>query len=173
MHPKVQLDFWNFEAGSNVSWSFCRILKLRSIAFPIVSGAHQPIKEVWDKIRIQRMKVCWHKLIWYPLHIPKHSFISWMALLNRLPTRDRLQKLGLCTDSTCVNCCQDQESRDHLFSHCPFVIGLWKAVLRLNDMTIPTLTWETMVSWASTTWRGKSLITTLLKISWNAFIYFI
>ncbi|KAE8736389.1 Expansin-B17 [Hibiscus syriacus] len=56
MHPKVQLDFWNFEAGSNVSWSFCRILKLRSIAFPIVSGAHQPIKEVWDKIRIQRMK---------------------------------------------------------------------------------------------------------------------
>ncbi|XP_039026534.1 uncharacterized protein LOC120160184 [Hibiscus syriacus] len=166
-------DFWTFAAGSNVSWSFCRILKLRSIAFPIVSAAHQPIKKVWDKIRIKRMKVCWHKLIWYPLHIPKHSLISWMALLNRLPTRDRLQKLGLCSDSTCVNCCQDQESRDHLFSHCPFAIGLWKAVLQLNDMTITPLTWETMVSWASTTLRGKSLISTLLKISWNAFIYFI
>ncbi|KAE8662818.1 hypothetical protein F3Y22_tig00113124pilonHSYRG00138 [Hibiscus syriacus] len=166
-------DFWNFEAGSNVSWSFCRILKLRSIAFPIVSAAHQPIREVYDKIRIQRMKVCWNKLIWYPLHIPKHSLISWMALLNRLPTRDRLQKLGLCSESTCVNYCQDQESRDHLFSQCPFAVGLWKTVWQLNDITITPLTWETMVSWASKTWRGKSLITTLLKISWNAFIYFI
>ncbi|KAE8689834.1 Cysteine-rich receptor-like protein kinase 8 [Hibiscus syriacus] len=159
--------------GSNVSWSFRRILKLRSIAFPIVSAAPQPIREDWDKIRIQRMKVCWHKLIWYPLNIPKHNLISWMALLNRLPTRDRLQKLGLCSDSTCVNCYQDQESRDHLFSQCPFAVGLWKAVLQLNDMTFIPLTWENMVSWASTTWRGKSLIITLLKISWNAFNYFI
>ncbi|XP_039033884.1 uncharacterized protein LOC120169873 [Hibiscus syriacus] len=164
-------DLWNFKAKSNVSWSFNRILKLRPIAYPIVTSAPQSIREVWDKIRSQGMKVCWHRLIWYPMHIPKHNLISWMALLNRLPTRDRLQRMGLCYDALCVNCCQDQESRDHLFSQCSFAVGLWKSVLQLNGMTFTPLTWETMVSRASTTWKGKSIITTLLKISWNAFIY--
>ncbi|KAE8675100.1 hypothetical protein F3Y22_tig00111693pilonHSYRG00046 [Hibiscus syriacus] len=158
-------------AGSNVSWSFHRILKLRPIAYPIVTFAPQPIREVWDMIRTQGIKVHWHRLIWYPLHIPKHSLISWMALLDRLPTRDRLRRMGLCSDSICVSCCQFQESRDHLFSQCSFAVGLWKAILKLNGMSYSPLTWETMVSWASTSWKGKSLITTLLNISWNAFIY--
>ncbi|XP_039007604.1 uncharacterized protein LOC120135412 [Hibiscus syriacus] len=57
-------DFWTFAAGSNVSWSFCRNLKLRSIAFPIVSAAHH------------RSGIC---------------FMD--GLIDRLPTRDRLQKL--------------------------------------------------------------------------------
>ncbi|XP_039057030.1 uncharacterized protein LOC120200200 [Hibiscus syriacus] len=164
-------DFWNFEAGSNVSWSFRRFLKLRPITYPIITSAPQPIRDVWEKIQTQGVKVIWHRLIWFPMHIPKHSLISWMALLERLHTREWLQRRGLCSESVCVNYCQHQESRDHLFSQCSFAAELWKAVLNLNGMTYTALNWETMVSRASSTWKGKSLITTLLKISWNAFIY--
>ncbi|XP_039011853.1 uncharacterized protein LOC120140935 [Hibiscus syriacus] len=39
--------------GSNVSWSFRRIIKLRPIVYPIVTSTPQPIRKVWDKIRTQ------------------------------------------------------------------------------------------------------------------------
>jgi hypothetical protein len=32
----------------------------------------------------------WWKLIWFPLSIPKHAFIRWLAIKNSLSTRDRL-----------------------------------------------------------------------------------
>ncbi|KAE8735791.1 Detected protein of unknown function [Hibiscus syriacus] len=138
-------DFWNFEAGSNVSWSFRRFLKLRPITYPIITSAPQPIRDVWEKIQTQGVKVIWHRLIWFPMHIPKHSLISWMALLERLHTREWLQRRGLCSESVCVNYCQHQESRDHLFSQCSFAAELWKAVLNLNGMTYTALNWETMI----------------------------
>ncbi|MBA0843330.1 hypothetical protein Goarm_000530 [Gossypium armourianum] len=32
----------------------------------------------------------WFYLLRFPLHIVKHSFIVWMVILNRLPTRGPL-----------------------------------------------------------------------------------
>ena len=50
--------------------------------------------EVWSVIRPRREKVVWHKLVWYHLTVPKHAFIFWMAILDRLPTIDRLRAWG-------------------------------------------------------------------------------
>ena len=44
--------------------------------------------EVWSVIR-KKKRVVWHKLVWFNLNMPKHDFISWLAILNRLPTKDR------------------------------------------------------------------------------------
>ncbi|XP_039009143.1 uncharacterized protein LOC120137444 [Hibiscus syriacus] len=43
-------------------------------------------KDIWQEIRVKEIKVPWHSLIWFPQHIPKHSLIAWMAILDRLPT---------------------------------------------------------------------------------------
>ncbi|XP_039055390.1 uncharacterized protein LOC120198064 [Hibiscus syriacus] len=133
--------------------------------------AQEMTKEIWDKIRTQGHKVHWHRLIWYPMHLPKHSLIAWMTILNRLPTSDRLQRMGISTDGICINCRIYQETRDHLFSQYSLVVELWKSILNLNGMNYTALTWDEMVSRASSTWKGKSLITIILKILWNAFIY--
>ncbi|XP_039007432.1 uncharacterized protein LOC120135180 [Hibiscus syriacus] len=130
-------------------------------------------KEIWGKIRLQGQKVYWHRLVWYPMHLPKHSLITWMDILNKLPTCDRLQRMGLVTAGLCVNCRASNESRDHLFSQSPLAIELWKSVLQLNGMNYTAMTLEEIVSRASSMWKGKSLITTILKISWNAYIYFL
>ncbi|XP_017618087.1 uncharacterized protein LOC108462679 [Gossypium arboreum] len=59
---------------------------------------------LWEDIRDKGRKVCWHRLFWFSLHIPKHSIVAWMADLNWLPTRDRLSSLGLNVDGRCVLC---------------------------------------------------------------------
>ncbi|XP_039019830.1 uncharacterized protein LOC120151446 [Hibiscus syriacus] len=164
-------DFWQFRAAANVSWSIGRILKSRAEALPILSVGSPQVKEIWDLIRSKGQNISWHKIIWFPLHIPKFSLIAWMALLNKLPTRDRLPRMGISTDGICVNCSNSNETRDHLFSHCSLATDLWNSILNLNGMKTTYLSWEDMVSKACSSWKGKSLLTTILKLSWTAFIY--
>ncbi|XP_039033520.1 uncharacterized protein LOC120169447 [Hibiscus syriacus] len=151
-------DFWHYKAAINLSWSTNRILKLRAEAFPIFSAGSPQVKEIWDLIRSKGQIFTWHKLIWFPMNIPKISLIAWMALLNKLPTRDRLLKMGISTDSICVNCSNSYESRDYLFSQCTMAVELWNSILTLNRMKTTFLSWNEMVINASSLWKGSSFL---------------
>ncbi|KAL2251969.1 UNVERIFIED_CONTAM: putative mitochondrial protein [Sesamum indicum] len=63
-------------------------------------------------------KVDWISLLSGPLKIPRHMFILWLAILEKLATTDKpwLSHLGHC-----VLCNDDMvQSHDHLFFHCRF-----------------------------------------------------
>ena len=47
--------------------------------------------------------------------VPKHIFISWMEILNRLPTMDKLTSWGLEVRELCGFCQTEMETRDHIF----------------------------------------------------------
>ena len=49
------------------------------------------------------------------LVVPKHATIAWMAVLNRLPIKDRIKSWGLEVDGVCMLCGGAEETRDHLF----------------------------------------------------------
>ncbi|KAL8171235.1 hypothetical protein V2J09_023039 [Rumex salicifolius] len=55
------------------------------------------------------------------MNTPKCSFISWLAVHNRLPTKDRLQSWLQVEDITCVFCNHQLENCPHLFNDCPFI----------------------------------------------------
>lgn len=57
--------------------------------------------KVWNQLRDKRQKVTWRNLIWGSGVIPKHSFICWLPLLNKLPTMDRLCSWGFNVSSLC------------------------------------------------------------------------
>ncbi|XP_038993210.1 uncharacterized protein LOC120116890 [Hibiscus syriacus] len=122
-------DFWHSEGGTNASWSSRKLLKLKREAQTVFSTGAMMTRAIWDEIRVKRDKVIWHNLIWFPLHIPKHSMIASMAILDRLPTRNTLQRMSIITDGLCVLCNEDRETRDHLFLECPLAVSLWKAIL--------------------------------------------
>ena len=73
------------------------------------------IVEVWKEIRPKQGKVDSHRLVLNYHVIPKHSLITWMAILNRLFTKDRLISWGLEMGGTCCLCQNESKSRDHLF----------------------------------------------------------
>ncbi|PWA46260.1 RNA-directed DNA polymerase, eukaryota, Reverse transcriptase zinc-binding domain protein [Artemisia annua] len=39
-------------------------------------------------------KVKWYKTIWFSQNIPKHAFVFWMAVKNKLLTQDKMEKWG-------------------------------------------------------------------------------
>lgn len=44
----------------------------------------------------------WWKLIWLSVAIPRHAFINWFAITNRLATQDILLKWGYKGDSAFI-----------------------------------------------------------------------
>ncbi|KAM6556987.1 hypothetical protein CsatB_004006 [Cannabis sativa] len=63
-------------------------------------------------------RVAWCNEVWCRLNSPKHSFLTWLALQNRLKTRERLFKYKIIDSPDCILCSNDREIVDHLFFKC-------------------------------------------------------
>ena len=68
----------------------------------------------------QKPRVEWWKLIWYSQCIPKHSFILWLALHDRLSTQDNLMKWGIHSVNRSYLCYNKAEDLEHLLFQCKF-----------------------------------------------------
>lgn len=78
------------------------------------------VTSIWQSFRAPGDVVAWADSVWNSLAIPKCSFTLWLALRNRLLTRDRMIMFGMTTDPKCLLCSQGMESVQHLFSSCPY-----------------------------------------------------
>ena len=138
-----------------------------------MAGRTQKTSNAWEKIRPKQEKVVWHRVLWAPFTVPKFALIAWMAILNRLPTMDRLQAWGLEVTGICVLCKQEMESRNHMFFSCAYSKQIWKEILILCGLKRATYGWEEELQWAYKNFKGKSLTSIILRSTWSAYIYFV
>ncbi|XP_039002771.1 uncharacterized protein LOC120129314 [Hibiscus syriacus] len=117
------------------------------------------------------VKVKWHKVVWFPMHIPKHSFIAWMAILNRLPTADRLIQMGIGVDDKCRLCSVEAETRNHIFFECSYSKAAWGIITRLCNVDRTVGSWDEELSWAISRFKGKTFLVFILRIAWCAYVY--
>ncbi|PKI38961.1 hypothetical protein CRG98_040644 [Punica granatum] len=87
------------------------------------------VASAWNALR-KEARVRWHALVWKTPIIPRHSFISWLALDNKLATLDRVVAWNVAAGSIFPLCNEDNESRDHLFFACKFSKMVWEKVLQ-------------------------------------------
>lgn len=76
---------------------------------------------IWDSTRPQGSSHPWTVAVWHKFAIPKCSFTLWLALKNRLLTKERMVRFGMDTDTQCILCNNAVETNEHLFSLCPFI----------------------------------------------------
>ncbi|KAJ9536543.1 hypothetical protein OSB04_un000295 [Centaurea solstitialis] len=80
--------------------------------------------------------VPWSKVVWVKGYIPKHALCVWMAILNRLPTQDRLISWKhIPPDSKCFFCNACVETDEHLFFNCVVLADLWRMVRLEVDLS--------------------------------------
>ena len=63
----------------------------------------------------QKQSVSWCSSVWNHLSVPKHRIILWLAILDRLHTKDRLWKMHIVQTKNCLLCTDEEETRHHLF----------------------------------------------------------
>ncbi|KAE8668369.1 hypothetical protein F3Y22_tig00112343pilonHSYRG00209 [Hibiscus syriacus] len=162
-------SYWEVGCKPQYSWILNKLLRLRDDASRLFSPSANlsliKSKWIWDNIRISREKVSWHKIIWFPSHIPKFSLISWMVILDRLPTRDRLIRFGVVNDDACVVCGSSMETRNHLFADCSYARNVWNAVLGLCGIHSIADSWDQRLNWLVVSLKGAFLdqVSILLK----------
>ena len=81
--------------------------------------------QTWQVTRVQKPKVPWSDTIWFTGATPKYSFITWLAIHNRLATTDRIAQWCPQVDVKCVLCLVPTETRDNLFFICPYSTRIW------------------------------------------------
>ncbi|XP_074293007.1 uncharacterized protein LOC141619889 [Silene latifolia] len=52
--------------------------------------------------------------------LPRISFIGWLVMHGRLLTRERLKRMGIVMDDSCVLCANAPETHAHLFFACEY-----------------------------------------------------
>ena len=58
--------------------------------------------------------------------MPKIQIFLWQVCHKALPTRALLHHRGIQVETTCPLCKGGEETLDHLFLGCPYVIPIWR-----------------------------------------------
>nr|XP_016490553.1 PREDICTED: uncharacterized protein LOC107810305 [Nicotiana tabacum] len=98
--------------------------------------------------RSQFQKVTWKNFVLGDVTIPRHLFILWLALNQRLAIVDRLAKWKIDVPKECVLCTsQKEETLDHLFFECAYARSIWVALVGWLKEKHNVGSWEQKLKW--------------------------
>ncbi|XP_021724320.1 uncharacterized protein LOC110691690 [Chenopodium quinoa] len=118
-------NWWTYKPKATAGWAWKKLCKIKDemhSGFVEKDWLQNPysISEVYDWLQGSSPRVDWNTWIWNKFNSPMHAFISWLAVHNRLKTRDKLERFGICVDNRCLLCGSATENRSCLFFDCPY-----------------------------------------------------
>jgi hypothetical protein len=150
----LQDDSWLSDVVGEVStdgWMQCTLLWEAVERVPRDGG--RPDQFVWkgsasgmyttsatyDMLCRGRISWAMAKPIWRSFAPLKCKIFGWLALRYRLWTSDRRARHGLQEHpDPCVTCLQEEDTVDHILSHCPYAKMVWFGCLRRLGSQIRT-----------------------------------
>lgn len=79
------------------------------------------IGDIWECLRPTGIMPPWFNFIWCKFKVHKFAFTSWLVVLGRLLTKDRMRNLRMNVNIACVMCGMADETHEHLFHQCSYV----------------------------------------------------
>ncbi|XP_020247004.1 uncharacterized protein LOC109824773 isoform X3 [Asparagus officinalis] len=181
-------NVWQVQAKRGDSWMWKQILRARDKAVELsgnVDNLKQMIKASSNSSKIKIAKIYsalspasnsvpWHNMVWGGLSYPKHSFICWLAVNNRLQTQDRLLRQRIVNANKCKLCTGPcLESRDHLFFECSFSKEVWNQIMDWLLFKWRSCSWNSIINWYCTNLRKKGIKQNIKRAALSATIYHI
>ncbi|KAL2929363.1 LINE-1 retrotransposable element ORF2 protein [Bienertia sinuspersici] len=165
-------EWWNYRPPTDASWYWKKVCETK-----------EKMKGAWNQRELKEMRKYkvskiyyrlkdhsspkpWAENIWSRHNIPKYSFCTWLAIQKRLPTADRLKKMGNPIDNNCPLCTDGEETSEHLFFECSYSKGILEE-LKLW-MGIPMTSTQLQNILKGIRRKGRAL--SLQKEAWNSVI---
>ncbi|KAL0731162.1 hypothetical protein Bca4012_027256 [Brassica carinata] len=127
-------------------------------------------RKVSNLIRDSKPVVPWKNTVWLKKGIPKFKTLTWLFVLDRCPTRNRLISWGLQTDDTCLLCNQEPESRHHLYFCCDYSFAIWGTIARNLNFVLQSNSWNATLESLSNL-LGDSHLRYITILAWQASIF--
>ena len=114
------------------------------------------IQFVYMKLTGEHEKLLWSQVVWGRLGLPKHQFCAWLIMQQRLQTKERLHRIGVCDDSLCLIYGEHDETHEQFFtSHfskaCITKIKTWCGI------NIQSLNFNQIIEWLASRRRGSKV----------------
>ena len=86
----------------------------------------------------------WDSMVWYIQCVPKHAFIQWMVIHEKLLTQDKLLKWNPAAVLKCALCEETKDSQEHMFFKCKYSKNVWE---RVQEMLIKSFSqnWQEVI----------------------------
>lgn len=123
------LDTWCIYEGGNwlifnppptTSWTLRKLCKVKEKLSTWMTIDHYKINDVYKELMVNHPTVSWCNIVWHRTSLPKATFVYWLAMHNKLKTRDHLKHLGVLDDDSCPFCSDAIETIVHLFYECRY-----------------------------------------------------
>ncbi|XP_057489421.1 uncharacterized protein LOC130775286 [Actinidia eriantha] len=175
--------FWNYTAKHTDSPLIKQVIALRDEIIASegsVDGAIQRVNQwatndeiksklAYDYFRQKKPKLAWPKMVWHKFITPKHSFMLWLGLKERLLTKDKLQ--GFVEDQICPMCRTKTKSVNHIFFQCRVGGQIWDQIKAWLGITRAMQTLKAAVKWMIKEARGPGLQAKAKRISLACTVY--
>ncbi|KAL2472026.1 Uncharacterized protein Adt_40162 [Abeliophyllum distichum] len=144
---------WNSGTGNGNSHAsaICRLLKWNS-------GTGNGNSDAYDFFRDKGTKRLWANEVWKSFVSPKHYFILWLTVKDKLLAKDKI--LFLDINSMCSFCINEDETSSHLFFACSFCKDVWNNIRHWMSIRRAMTTVASALKWLKkeargTTWQSK------------------
>ncbi|XP_062085935.1 uncharacterized protein LOC133792042 [Humulus lupulus] len=116
-------DWWSYQSPNQGSWHWRKLVAVKERVKSITdmqqfAGARYQISRGYTMLCPVQNKIKWSQEVWGRLNLPRHSLVLWIAVQNRLRTREKLQKYNIIAESHCLFCRLHTETEEHLFFSC-------------------------------------------------------
>ncbi|XP_050213106.1 uncharacterized protein LOC126664647 [Mercurialis annua] len=123
------------------------------------------INSCWKHLNPAASSIPWTSIIWYKDNIPRYSFITWLALQDKLNTKDKLLRWKVVQSDVCCFCKSETESISHLFFECGYSKAIWKRLLADMSFNRDVMHWRREVSFFVRRTKDSDLIKYNSKIT--------
>lgn len=132
---------------------------------------HFSTRQVWNDISTHLPRQPWCLLIWNSHFIPRHFFITWLAIHHKLMTQDKMRSWRNHEELTCSLCNRTMDSHEHLFLQCEYIMRVWRCVQVKGKFFPPPTYWPNIMTWCAVNLRGKNIATIIGKLLLCASVY--
>ncbi|GFZ09693.1 hypothetical protein Acr_21g0002920 [Actinidia rufa] len=119
--------------------------------------------------RPRNAKLTWPKLVWHAAIIPRHSFILWLGLKDRLLTKNKLR--DYIEDQSCPLCSAQNETLNHLFFQCTFGKQIWANIKSWLGISQAMQSLKATVKWLIKEARGTGFPAKIKRIGIACMVY--
>uniref|UniRef100_A0A803P117 Reverse transcriptase domain-containing protein n=1 Tax=Cannabis sativa TaxID=3483 RepID=A0A803P117_CANSA len=118
-------NWWEYPPPTDCSWYWKRIVAVKNtlttkIDQQTFAALRYDINTGIDLLFNKPVDVNWSKIVWNRQTIPKHRVILWLIMLQKLKTKEQIQKFNPLVDETCLLCSNGSETLEHLFFTCHY-----------------------------------------------------
>ncbi|KAL2937897.1 Phosphatidylinositol 4-kinase PIK1alpha [Bienertia sinuspersici] len=111
------------------------------------------------------------KVVWCNAAVPKHQFITWLMVRQRLLTKDRLVRMGLSTEDNCCLYSRGVDSHSHLFFESDFSRNCWKQILDWIKEKMHHYQLQHIVQWLARNCKGDRVRRQAFYTAVDALVY--